>query len=520
MQSTLKRRAIEVVQGESQVAISDLMVQSGVAFGTSGARGLVVAMTDAVCFAYTAAFLQHMAAVGEFAPGTQVALAGDLRASTPRILAACMAAITAQGGQPVFCGFVPAPAVALHAFTQGIPSLMVTGSHIPDDRNGIKFNRVAGEVLKPDEAGIRAQRVELPAGLFDAKGALLSASLLTPPRLPVPLDVTAAYVRRYTEFFRPAALQGMRIGVYQHSAVGRDVLVTLLQALGVEVLPLGRSASFVPVDTEAVRAEDVLLARQWAAQHQLDAIVSTDGDSDRPLMADEQGEWLRGDVLGILCARYLGAQCVVTPVSSNTALEKSGWFARTSRTRIGSPYVIEGMQEALEHDSPNSNSGVCGYEANGGFLLATPVAVAGRMLAALPTRDAALPMLATLASARAQGCTVSALQATLPARYTCSDRIQNFPTALSQQHLAGLQAGTPQQQHTALEALFAEVCGTVAGTDTTDGLRVTFANQEVIHLRPSGNAPELRCYTEAATVLRAGEINQRALAVLARWRET
>ena len=94
MQSTLKGRSTEVVQGESQVAISDLMAQSGVAFGTSGARGLVVAMTDAVCFAYTAAFLQHMAAVGEFAPGTPVALAGDLRASTPRILAACMAAIT------------------------------------------------------------------------------------------------------------------------------------------------------------------------------------------------------------------------------------------------------------------------------------------------------------------------------------------------------------------------------------------------------------------------------------------
>lgn len=501
-------------QEDAQVDISELMVRSGVAFGTSGARGLVVAMTDAVCFAYTAAFLQHMADVGEFAPGTPVALAGDLRPSTPRILAACMAAITAQGGKPVFCGFVPSPAVALHAFSQRIPSLMVTGSHIPDDRNGIKFNRVAGEVLKPDEAGIRAQRVALPECLFDASGALVS-----PPALPAPLDVTPAYIRRYTDFFGSEALRGLRVGVYQHSAVGRDVLVTLLDALGADVLPLGRSASFVPVDTEAVRPEDVVLARGWAAMHKLNAIVSTDGDSDRPLMADEYGEWLRGDVLGILCARYLGAGCVVTPVSSNTALEKSGWFGQTSRTRIGSPYVIEGMQAALVPGSPNSLSGVCGYEANGGFLLATPVTVAGRELAALPTRDAALPMLAALASARAQGCTVSALQATLPARYTCSDRIQNFPTALSQQRLARLQEGTPQEQNAALEALFAQVSGAVSGLDTTDGLRMTFANQEVIHLRPSGNAPELRCYTEAQTPQRAGEINSLALAVLATWRQ-
>ena len=80
------------------VNISDLMAQSGVAFGTSGARGPVVAMTDAVCFAYAAGFLQHMASLGEFSPGTQVALAGDLRPSTPRIQAACAPAIDAQGG--------------------------------------------------------------------------------------------------------------------------------------------------------------------------------------------------------------------------------------------------------------------------------------------------------------------------------------------------------------------------------------------------------------------------------------
>lgn len=321
------------------VNISDLMAQSGVAFGTSGARGPVAAMTDAVCFAYTAAFLQHMVSVGEFAPGTQVALAGDLRPSTPRILAACAAAIEAQGGVPLFCGYVPSPALALHAFSLKIPSLMVTGSHIPDDRNGIKFNRVAGEVLKPDEAGMKAQQVALPAGMFDASGALLN-----PQALPPVVDVSGAYVQRYVRFFGAAALTRLRVGVYQHSAVGRDLLVTLLQALGAEVLVLGRSAAFIPVDTEAVRPEDVVLARQWAAEYGLDAILSTDGDSDRPLLADERGDWLRGDVLGILCAHYLGAQCVATPVSSNTALEKSGWFAQTARTRIGSPYVIEAMQ--------------------------------------------------------------------------------------------------------------------------------------------------------------------------------
>ena len=498
---------LEAVQ--ALVNISDLMAQSGVAFGTSGARGPVVAMTDAVCFAYAAGFLQHMASLGEFSPGMQVALAGDLRPSTPRILAACAAAIEAQGGVPLFCGYVPSPALALHAFSLKIPSLMVTGSHIPDDRNGIKFNRVAGEVLKPDEAGMKAQQIDLRTGDFDEAGALRQ-----PKALPAAVDVTGAYIQRYVDFFGAGALSGMRVGVYQHSAVGRDILVTLCEALGAEVKVLGRSATFIPVDTEAVRPEDVALARQWAAEYRLDAILSTDGDSDRPLIADERGEWLRGDVLGILCARHLNAQCVATPVSSNTALEKSGWFAHTARTRIGSPYVIEAMESALAQ----GRQGVCGYEANGGFLLMSPMQVAGRELAALPTRDAVLPMLAVLASARAKACTVSALLGALPARFTCSDRIQNFPTALSQERLAALQSGSKAEQRQAFEQVFGEVSGTVTGLDATDGLRATFANEEVIHLRPSGNAPELRCYTEAATAARAAQINAAALSVLAGWR--
>jgi phosphomannomutase len=78
------------------------------------------------------------------------------------------------GGIVDHCGFVPSPAVAAYGFARGIPSLMVTGSHIPDDRNGIKFNRADGEVLKPDEAAIRAQGVDLP-DLFDAAGMLRTA---------------------------------------------------------------------------------------------------------------------------------------------------------------------------------------------------------------------------------------------------------------------------------------------------------------------------------------------------------
>ena len=99
-----------------------------------------------------------------------------------------------------------------------------------------------------------------------------------------------------------------------------DCLKLILERLGASVTSLGRSDQFVSVDTEAIRPEDIQLAKDWAVEFDFDCIISTDGDGDRPLISDERGNWLRGDVAGILCASYLNADHVVTPISSNSAV--------------------------------------------------------------------------------------------------------------------------------------------------------------------------------------------------------
>jgi phosphomannomutase len=491
--------------------IGDLMNESGVGFGTSGARGLATDMTDRVCYAYTAGVLHYLLATGAAVSGCDVALAGDLRPSTGRILNACARAVLDLGCRPRYCGRIPSPAVAAYGIARGIPSLMVTGSHIPDDRNGIKFNLPIGEVLKADEAGIRAQEVEPPPGLFDGSGMLGAGS----PALPAEERTAYAdYVRRYLDFFPAGCLRGLRVGVYEHSSVARGAYVEVLEGLGAQVTRLGWSDRFIPVDTEAIRPEDQVLARDWAAGGTLDALVSADGDGDRPLVADETGQWLRGDIAGILCARWLGVRALVTPVSSNTAVERCAAFEQVLRTRIGSPYVIEGMQQLRAAGF----APVAGYEANGGFLLETPVVRADRTLAALPTRDAMLVALTILLAAVEQGRPVSSLAADLPARFTHSDRIQAFPTALSTARIAALNSGDLVRDRAAIEAVFGAAFGPVAGLDTTDGLRITFASGEIAHLRPSGNAPELRAYTEAASPERAAEMNATCMTILAGWR--
>ncbi len=494
-----------------QISIETLMTQSGVGFGTSGARGLVAAMSDRVCYAYTAAFINYLQAKGEIEPGTEIALAGDFRSSTPRIMRAVGMAIRDGGYRPVNCGPIPSPAVALYGIAQRVPAVMVTGSHIPDDRNGIKFNKTGGEILKADEVEIRRQQLKLPAGRFDSRGMTIEAYRL-------PEENTAAhqqYVQRYLDFFPRNALRGYRIGLYEHSSVARAVMGEVFAGLGADLVRLGFSDSFIPVDTEAVRVEDIALARQWSNEYQLDCIVSTDGDGDRPLVSDEQGNWLRGDLAGILCARYLKARRVVTPISSNSAVEKCGWFEQVVRTRIGSPYVIAAMESALSR----GERAVMGYEANGGFLQADDIDQDGRHLPALPTRDALIVPLAILMLAAESRCAISALVNRLPPRFTSSDRVRDFPTALSRSYMEQLNSGEFDRDRLAIEAIFGEYFGQVKALDDTDGVRVTFASDEVVHLRSSGNAPELRCYNEADSAARAVEMNRICMQILARRRE-
>ena len=493
--------------------IGDLMNQSGVGFGTSGARGLAADMTDLVCHSYTAGFLQYLLQTGQAHPGGRVALAGDLRPSTERILIACAQASRDLGFEPLYAGRIPSPAVAAFGIADAIPSLMVTGSHIPDDRNGIKFNLPTGEILKRDEQGIRAQSLEIPTGRFGPTGWFApGAAAPLPPEEP---GVLADYIGRYLAFFPAGCLAGLRVGVYEHSSVARDPLARVLEGLGAEIRRLGRSEHFIPVDTEAIRPEDHALAKEWAGDGGFDALVSADGDGDRPLVSDEHGEWLRGDIAGILCAHGLGVRAVATPVSSNTALERSGWFEQVLRTRIGSPYVIEGMQ-AL---SAAGAGPVAGYEANGGFLLQDPIERDGRTLPALPTRDALIVAVTILAAAAGRGVPVSRLVGDLPRRFTHSDRIKSFPTELSRSRLAALDSGDPQRDRAAVEGIFGGHFGPVAALDRTDGLRITFASGEIAHLRPSGNAPELRAYTEADDPARAAQMNAICMQILATWRD-
>ena len=472
----------------TQVA-NNIIANSGVKFGTSGARGLVEKFTHQVCAAFTAAFINAIRQDFKF---DRISIAIDRRPSSPQMAAACYAAAKQLGLDVDYFGVLPTPALAYQSLTTQQPAIMITGSHIPFDRNGIKFYRPDGEITKQDEQRIMAASVELP-------------NTQNQPTLPnANQQAETHYIERNRNLVSANLLQGKRVGIYQHSSAGRDLYSKLFSQLGAKVIPLGRSEQFVPIDTEAVRQEDVEQGKIWSKSKNLDFLFSTDGDGDRPLIADETGQWLRGDIVGLLTARFLKVDALAIPVSCNTAIEASGVFKDILRTQIGSPYVIEGMQQLSQ-----THTRIAGFEANGGFLLGSDIEFNGQTLSALPTRDALLPVIALIAASIQNQQPLSQIVVGLPQRCTASNRIQNFATEKSKQ-LIQAWSNAPQQ---ALKELGLDN-KTLINQDQTDGLRWTFDDQTIVHLRPSGNAPELRCYTEAESEQVANVILSQVLTIL------
>ncbi|MBD3426392.1 MAG: hypothetical protein GF409_04070 [Candidatus Omnitrophica bacterium] len=528
-------------------------------FGTSGLRDTVDNMTDLECYINTRGFIKFLKERGEIrfeegGPAPTIVVGGDRRPSTPRIMLAVIKAIEDEGCAAEYIGLAPSPTVAYYAMQKGLPSVMVTGSHIPADRNGIKFTKKSGEVLKTDETDILknvaiAREEESEKG-FKASDFGREGLFKAKRDLPDATDKGIhEYVKRYLGVFPSDALKGKKIVLYQHSAVGRDIVQEIFEGLGAEVIVEQRSEEFVPVDTEKVPESSRKLFKEWAAKHEPDFIIFTDGDSDRPGFVDEKGNFLSGDSLGALVSMYLEPDSVAIPTSANDAvvdaLKNKG--IDVTQTRIGSPYVIAAMNHMLEK---NPDAKVASWESNGGYLLGSEVKIGGKSLKPLPTRDAVLPLLLPMLLSIKEGKTASEMIATnLPARVVVSDAVNN--------KMEGTEAYTPDMGK-AIVKKFSPEDSNIAEYDFNrnvvtykddlgflsadskresapaelieqmqrirdtlgeyftnsavdkltfiDGIKMHFENNDGIHIRPSGNEPILRFYVQAPTQKRAQEI--------------
>lgn len=455
-------------------------------FGTSGLRGLVVDLTPDLISSYVHAFLTTV-------PDCDTLFIGqDFRPSSPDIADMISNTALSAGVNIVDCGALGTPALALASMNASAAAIMVTGSHIPADRNGLKFYVPQGEISKEDELKISEAYAERRqrSGSTGTKSALPEAE--------------TRYIQRYIDAFGAEALKGLRVGVWRHSSVARDTTQSILTGLGAVVVPLAHFDTFIPVDTEAVDETTRAELATWSQEHNLDAIASTDGDADRPLLSDANGKVIPGDVLGVLTSQVLHAKTVITPVSSNDMVQRIPEFGTVVLTRIGSPFVIAEMEKSK---APADRC--VGFEANGGFLLGFDTNIEGP-LSALPTRDCMLPIIAPLFAAKQNRKTLAELVSSLPQCFTSADRLQNIDRPKAGAFLAGL-IGSSENR-----AAFFSPFGTIVSFDLTDGLRIDFESGDVVHLRPSGNAPEFRIYAQSDSESHAKKLVAQVRAAVAK----
>ncbi|MGC8988824.1 MAG: hypothetical protein ACP5MD_01750 [Verrucomicrobiia bacterium] len=558
-------------------------------FGTSGRRGEVVHLTQLEVYINAVAEMEYLLSLPKDEGGIRIGqnfyIGHDLRPSSTRfvpeqggrgeIAQAIMTAVSDAGLRPVNLGAIPTPAVAYYALLHGCGSIMVTGSHIPFDRNGYKTYSAKGELRKQDEEPINARADEvrrrvygqpLAESKFNPNGMFKTGHVELPQ---VQTDWKQTYANRYYDFFcgtatgpaskpqRQSVLAGLRVLVYEHSAVGRDILADILMSFGADVVRAGRSEQFVPIDTENFDAHlaatiEKLAAEAWSKHGRIDAVVSTDGDSDRPLVIGVEPthspnapcriSFFGGDLVGMVTAEFLKPDAVVVPISCNDGIDLGPLrHVVQPKTRIGSPYVIAGMEQARNL----GRRAVCGFEANGGFLVGTDIHRDNGMLRALPTRDAVLPILCVLARARAEGVSLSELFTKLPPRFGKAALLKQFPSAKGRAIIQRLSparreicdvffvdgdlrcvAFNNQPLETTAEdkarlgqilSILSELFnsklgfGPITRINYIDGVRIWFQNGDVAHVRPSGNADELRIYAVASTPERADAIADMAV---------
>jgi len=265
----------------------------------------------------------------------------DTRASGEPLEAALVEGITASGGNAYLIGVEPTPAIAfLTTALRAGAGVVISASHNPPGDNGIKFFGPYGFKLSDDlEDEIEAEVARVGGGV-GATGTVLQL----PPDAPDYVDhVVAAAESR---------LDGMRIVVDCANGAASVVAPEALRRLGADVYPIfaepdgtninvGCGALHPDVVAGAVRVADA------------DAGVAHDGDADRALFADADGNVIDGDQVLAACAvamkqeGRLGGDLVVSTVMSNLgfrlAMETAG--IRVVEAAVGDRYVLEQMQE-------------------------------------------------------------------------------------------------------------------------------------------------------------------------------
>jgi phosphoglucosamine mutase len=325
-------------------------------FGTDGVRGLVGADPMTADFAMRLASAAAQVLVPE---GGTVVIGKDTRLSGYMFESALEAGFVAAGADVLLIGPLPTPGIA--RLTQEFEAdlgVVISASHNPFDDNGIKFfdrsgSKLSDEVEREIESCLNQPAITLESSKLGRAKRIDTARI------------------RYQEFCASTfpddlSLEGVKVVFDGANGAGYKVGPRTLAELGAEVIPIGCSPNGRNINDGCGTTCPELLQLTVPAV-KADVGVALDGDGDRVVMVDADGNLIDGDQLLYILAtsrqrdgRLKGP--VVGTVMSNLGLEHALNAARIEfrRTSVGDRYVLEALKET---------GGIIGGETSGHMIV-------------------------------------------------------------------------------------------------------------------------------------------------------
>lgn len=314
-------------------------------FGTDGVRGTAnqYPMTAEMALRIGAAVGRYFRNDGQ--NNHRVVIGKDTRRSGYMFENALTAGLTSTGMNVLLLGPVPTPAVGLLTSSMRADlGVMISASHNPAEDNGIKFFGPDGFKLSDDvEHEIEAL---IESGVDPVQAVNIGAA----KRID---DGRFRYIERVKSSLPSAVpLRGMKVVIDCANGAAYRAAPEALWELGAEVIPVGTSPDGVNINL-GCGSTNTATAAEAVVAHGAHVGISLDGDADRVMIIDENGQVADGDQIMALLAEHWAAQgrlkggALVATVMSNLGLERylQGKGLRLERTAVGDRYVVEAMRK-------------------------------------------------------------------------------------------------------------------------------------------------------------------------------
>jgi phosphomannomutase/phosphoglucomutase len=431
-------------------------------FGTNGIRG--IPNKD-----LSVEFAQEIGkAIGTFYGKVQVAMGRDTRDTGNMIFNAVTSGMMSAGSSVIDLGILPTPAVQYYCKTKGIFGVVITASHNPPQFNGIKCIANDGtELRREDEEKIERIYYQKSYNTvsWEESGSIKSD--------PTSLDLYLDGIMSHVDVKKVRDSQ-FRVLVDSGNGASYFTTPSLLRRLGCKVVSLNTypDGKFTSRTSEP-KPENLKDLITLMKSGTFNLGIAHDGDADRAVFIDENGNFIDGDKTLTLVVKSVikpGSR-VVTPISSSDAIDEvcSSGKAELIRTRVGAPIVSRAMID---------NNAMIGGEENGGIIFGEhQYCRDGAMTAAL-----ILDLMAT------NGKKISELISGLP-----------------QYHIHKLSVERKKDWRILEPGILSY--GETSKIEKTDGLKIYLKDGWVL-MRASGTEPIIRIYGQARDEKRAKELAQ------------